>query len=124
MISESRRTQLQVIGEVGQDLDVVCIRAGKANGYTFSGEVLSLGCDLFHGVPVFADHSRLQAGSRSVRDLVGLITTVQYDPSSEEIRGRLQLGTHAEWLGSLVKSFGRAAGVFGLSADMYIREQV
>ena len=115
------RAQLQVVGEIADTLEVVCIRAGKANGFTFSGEVLALGCDLFNGAPVFADHSRLQAGSRSVRDLVGLITTARYDETREEIRARLQLGGHATWLARLVRSFGKAAGVFGLSADLFLR---
>ena len=99
--------------------DVVIMRAGQANGYRFTGELLAQREHLFEGVPVFIDHAR---SPRSVRDLVGAIEGARFDPRGDELRARLNLMPSASWVARLIAEMGDRPQVLGLSADMYIEQ--
>lgn len=123
--------QSKVTGQVegsGREFDVLLITAGEGNGWVFPAEVLAASVPLWDGVTSFVDHyggDDLFRGTRSVRDVAGVIHSTRWDAESQGVRGRLRLsgGNHVV----LVDMFrqvltDRAAGVavpdVGLSADV------
>ena len=115
------------LGSIRSDLNVTIIKPGEANGLQYSARLLEDHAMLFDGAPCFADHQSMldwgRPGGRSIRDLLGVIADVHWNPQAHEIQGRLKLSTSADWAKQLVKEFGDRPDFFGLSADMYILRQ-
>jgi len=105
--------------------EVVCIRPGRANGVKFSVPVLRSAAELFRNASCFVDHTGFLGGSRSVRDLAGVITEVRYE-DGRGIVGRLRLVSGATWIEGFLRQLveDRAAGLpvpnVGLSADLFV----
>jgi hypothetical protein len=115
---ESKRERITCsVGSVDEQLNVVILRAGKANGFVFGEEVLQSAVGQFDGAPVFADHA---AGPRSVHDLVGRIKGAQWSAEARAVRARLRLIRRAAWVRELI-AHGRAyPDLVGLSADLWV----
>jgi hypothetical protein len=120
------RTRHQALFAQTLSLDENCvlIRAGEANGFSFSADLLARAAPLFEGAPCYADHSGLtdwgRQGGRSIRDLVGVFEGAQFNLATQEVRACLTLRQDAQWLRSLIKDFGERPQLFGLSADLWI----
>jgi hypothetical protein len=104
------------------NFEVTMIRAGDAlNGWRFPGQVLEESAFLWQGASCFVDH----AWWPSVRDLVGVISEVEY--AGEALRGRLRLSATptAQWVKAMVeqiiedKEKGLSVPNVGLSAGLY-----
>ena len=67
--------------------EILCITAGKGNGWEFPAEVLKASLSLWEGVHCFIDHAWT---SRSVRDLAGQVVEPRWDPQTEGVRAVLK----------------------------------
>jgi len=110
------------------EYDIVAITAGTGNGWKFTPAVLQSSAPLWEGVFCFVDHA---LGSRSIRDIAGVLKGARYDESIQGIRATLKLfGPAAEMLQTLAeqlisqpegKASAEEAGVgqkIGFSADL------
>lgn len=131
--------EVAVESVASREFDVVVIKAGEANGYLYSPEVLKRGAYRFEGATVFLNHSDAitltRPGGKDVGDVAGVVSAVEY--FHEKVNGyqgragvRAVLSTTgpkgpmvAELAAQIVKD--RAAGLpvpdIGLSADMFIK---
>jgi hypothetical protein len=111
----------------GHVVEVTIARPGVSqNGYIYSESVLREGASLWDGAPAFLDHPTAldltRAGSRSLRDLVGVYEGARFEPG-RGIRAKLRLspndqGVFATIRESIVaRSAGRVAAPVGISAD-------
>ncbi len=66
--------------------DILCITAGKGNGWEFTAEVLQESVPLWFGAPVFIDHA---LSARSIRDFAGNISDPVWDEEAQGIRAAL-----------------------------------
>ena len=110
------------------EYDIVAITAGTGNGWKFTPAVLQSSAPLWEGVFCFVDHA---LGSRSIRDIAGVLKGARYDESIQGIRATLKLfGPAADMLQTLAeqlisqpegKASAEEAGVgqkIGFSADL------
>jgi hypothetical protein len=67
--------------------EILCITAGKGNGWEFPAEVLKASLSLWEGVHCFIDHAWT---SRSVRDLAGQVVEPHWDPLTKGVRAVLK----------------------------------
>lgn len=67
--------------------EILCITAGKGNGWEFPAEVLKASLSLWEGVHCFIDHAWT---SRSVRDLAGQVGEPRWDSQANGIRAVLK----------------------------------
>jgi hypothetical protein len=101
--------------------EILCITAGKANGWDFPPEVLRESLDLWNGIHCFIDHAYT---SRSVRDLAGQITDPIWDEDVKGIRATLKPFGPG---GDLLIGFGREvlqeaqSPRIGFSADILFK---
>ena len=112
----------------GREFDVLLITAGQGNGWEFPAEVLQASAALWEGVSSFVDHAGLDdygRGTRSVRDVAGVVLGTRYDAELQGMRGRLRLsGPEADLLSEMFRQHLRdkVAGILtpdvGLSADL------
>ena len=118
--------------EVGpRRFEVICIRAGEANGLSYSAAVLRRsveeglweGCDVFVNHPGPADAGR--AGGRAVEDVAGVLADVRFSMGS--VIGCITFaGPKAEMVVALAREIVlaqdelRPAPNVGLSADLYV----
>ncbi len=113
------------------DYAVTLIRAGDTlHGWRFPAPVLQGAVGRFEGAGCFVDHVGWLQDSASVRDLVGVMSDVAWDPDvgpRGALTGRLRLSRApaAEWVEQLVDQIieDRDAGLpvpnVGLSADLF-----
>lgn len=114
------RHRIRLSGELSADFNCILMRAGTANGWHFSGDLLAMSAGHFEGAPAFLDHIPPGA-SRSVRDLCGYYSTVQYDPETKSLRAILHLFPHATEAYQIVTAAMKVPRAnLGLSADLYI----
>ena len=81
--------------------EILCITAGKGNGWEFPAEVLRSSLALWNGAHCFIDHSWF---SRSVRDIAGQISNPTWDEDAQGIRATLKAFGPA---GDLITAFGK-----------------
>ncbi|MEA4812373.1 MAG: hypothetical protein VB108_07390 [Anaerolineaceae bacterium] len=67
--------------------EILAITVGAANGWQFPAQVLKQSLSLWDGVNCFIDHDM---GSRSVRDVAGVLRNPNWDEGREGIRTELQ----------------------------------
>lgn len=83
------RLQLQGRGDATGSpgkYEILFIKAGEANGWTFSRQVLEESANLWEEISVFVDHSIF---GRSVRDLAAVLTDVQWSDEHKGLTGQL-----------------------------------
>lgn len=98
------------------------IKAGTANGYYFSEDVLRAAVPLFDGRPCFVDHgdfSFFGPINRSVRDLAGHIQNAHYSDQAQGIVADIMFFDSAAWLRDLADQ-AKNYPYFGLSADLWL----
>lgn len=98
------------------------IKAGTANGYKFSEDVLRAAVPLFEGRPCFVDHgdfSFFGPMNRSVRDLAGHIQNAHYSDQAQGIVADIMFFDTAAWLRDLADQ-AKNYPYFGLSADLWL----
>ncbi len=97
--------------------EVLAIRAGEGNGWTFSEAVLQESLPLWEGIPCFIDHAW---GDRSLRDLAGTFHNPRWSSEHRGILLSLQpLGPSAALLQELGEQLiGRNNPNIGFSADL------
>jgi len=110
------------------EYEIVAITAGTGNGWKFTPAVLQSSAPLWEGVFCFVDHA---LGSRSIRDIAGVLQGARYDEGLKGIRATLKpfgpaaymLQTLAEQLvsqpeGKDAAESGGEASKIGFSADL------
>ena len=113
--------------ETGHVIEVTIVRPGvSANGYNYRESVLRDAAPLWNGAPAFLDHPTAldltRAGSRSLRDLVGVYEGARYE-EGRGIRARLRLLPNDHGVFETIreavnaKTSGRPAPPIGVSAD-------
>jgi hypothetical protein len=122
-----RALEAVVIDEANHVVEVTIARPGTSqNGYIYSESVLREATPLWNGAPAFLDHPTAldltRAGSRSLRDLVGVYEAARYEPG-RGIRAHLRLsgndhGAYATIREAIeAKAGGRVSPPVGISAD-------
>ena len=126
------RVSLALSASVGEggNYEVTLIKAGDTlHGWRFPAPVLQASVGRFEGASCFVDHVGWFERGASVRDLVGVMAGVAWDPDVEPrggLRGRLRLSNapSADWVEALVdqiiedREAGLAVPNVGLSADL------
>lgn len=110
------------------EYEIVAITAGTGNGWKFTPAVLQSSAPLWEGVFCFVDHA---LGSRSIRDIAGVLQGARYDEGLKGIRATLKpFGPAAEMLQTLAEPLisqpegkdaaesGGGAAKIGFSADL------
>ena len=110
------------------EYEIVAITAGTGNGWKFTPAVLQSSAPLWEGVFCFVDHA---LGSRSIRDIAGVLQGARYDEGLKGIRATLKpFGPAAEMLQTLAEPLisqpegkdaaesGGGASKIGFSADL------
>ena len=114
-------------GSQGKRFEVICIRPGKANGLSFSPEVLqrSLQDGLWQGLTVFMDHAAPSENGRRVRDVAGVLEHPTWN--GQAVIAQLRTcGPQAETVQRLASEVlaaveaGQVAPNIGLSADLLL----
>jgi hypothetical protein len=98
------------------------IRAGTANGYIFSADVLKEAVTLFEGRPCFTDHADFSffgPSNRSVHDLAGHIQNAHWSEQTQGIVADIHFYATASWLRELAEQ-AQNHEYFGLSADLWL----
>jgi len=116
-------------------LEVVCMRAGQANGLYYPPEVLRRSVEegLWEGRTVLANHAgpldQGRAGGRTIEDVAGVLNEARYSEGGA-ILGRLTLfGPKSEIVARLAAEMlaaqeaGEPAPNVGLSADLYVERR-
>lgn len=111
------RVQCSTTGWMTGKFEVLAIRAGEGNGWTFSEAVLQASLPLWEGVPCFIDHAW---GDRSVRDLAGIFRHPRWSAEHHGILLDLDsLGPAASILQELgERLIGKDNPNIGFSADL------
>jgi len=110
------------------EYEIVAITAGTGNGWKFTPAVLQSSAPLWEGVFCFVDHA---LGSRSIRDIAGVLKGARYDEGLKGIRATLKpFGPAVEMLQTLAEPLisqpegkdaaesGGEAAKIGFSADL------
>lgn len=116
-----------VTDEAGHVIEVTIARPGVSNnGYLYTPGVLKDAAPLWNGAPAFLDHPTAldltRAGSRSLRDLVGVYEGARYD-EGRGLRARLRLLGNDHGAFETIReaqtalAAGRPAPPIGISAD-------
>lgn len=111
--------------------EVICIRAGEANGLVYAPSVLRRSVEegLWEGVTVFANHAgpldHGRPGGRAIEDVVGVLTEVRW--AGQAVTGCLTCrGPKADLVIRLAEEVlaaqerGEVGPNIGLSADLYV----
>lgn len=114
--------------------EVICIRAGAANGLVYAASVLRRSVEegLWEGVTVFANHAGPldsgRPGGRAIEDVVGVLTDVRW--TGQAVIGRLAChGPKADLVIRLAQEVlaaqerGELGPNIGLSADLYVERR-
>ena len=116
-----------VADEAGHVVEVTIARPGVSNnGYVYTPAVLADAAGLWNGAPAFLDHPTAldltRAGSRSLRDLVGVYEGARYE-EGRGLRARLRLSANDHGAFETIReaaaatAAGRPAPPIGISAD-------
>lgn len=119
--------EAEIADEVSHVVEVTIVRPGVSNnGYIYTEGVLRAATPLWEGAPAFLDHPTAldltRAGSRSLRDLVGVYEGARYD-EGRGIRAKLRLLPNDHGVFETVREStklrqaGRASPPIGISAD-------
>jgi hypothetical protein len=122
-----RALEAVVVDETHRLVEVTIARPGVSeNGYVYSDSVLREATPLWNGAPAFLDHPTAldltRAGSRSLRDLVGVYEGARYEVG-RGIRARLRLSENDHGVFQTIRealsasSAGHPAPPIGISAD-------
>jgi len=109
----------QVFEEPARGYEVLIVKSGEANGWTFKRSVLQQSVDLWTGAEVFVDHS---FWGRSVRDLAGVISNARWSDEHDGIIADLRpVGPSSEILreSARIMLTTEPKPKLGFSADMY-----
>ena len=113
------------------DYDVTLIRAGDTlTNWRFPGPLLQASVARFQGASCFVDHVGFWGHGASVRDLVGVMADVAWEPNAPPkgaLTGRLRLSNApaADWVEQLIDQIiedrdrGLPVPNIGLSADLF-----
>ncbi len=123
----ARALEALVVDEVEHVVEVTIVRPGVSeNGYLYGDSVLREATPLWNGAPAFLDHPTAldltRAGSRSLRDLVGVYEGARYE-TGRGIRARLRLSANDHGVFQTIREAvqardaGRTAPPIGISAD-------
>ncbi len=119
MKEEEVREQFGIEGGGPSGYEIITISAGVGNGWEFSEEVLQESLALWDGVECFVDHSM---GSRSIRDIAGVISEPKWDEEARAIKAQLKpIGPSAGLLkeiGSQLTKEENGTTKIGFSADL------
>jgi hypothetical protein len=125
--SSTRALEARIVDETQHVVEVTVVRPGVSdNGYVYAESVLREAVPLWNGAPAFLDHPTAldltRAGSRSLRDLVGVYEAPSY-AEGRGIRARLRLSANDHGAFETIReavsarSAGRAVPPVGISAD-------
>jgi hypothetical protein len=125
--SSTRALEAKVVDEAQRVVEVTIVRPGVSdNGYVYAESVLREAVGLWNGAPAFLDHPTAldltRAGSRSLRDLVGVYENPAY-AEGRGIRARLRLSANDHGAFETIReavsarASGRAVPPIGISAD-------